>query len=262
MKRSQAEEAINLAMQGRWEEAVEVNKNIIELQPNDVEAYNRLGRALAELGRYAEAREAYSHVLELDPKNSIAKRRLEQLAQLKEDEQPKRSGRGINYRFFVEEANKSRIVDLCNLAPRETIAKIFTGEQVNLQVQGQRLIVVTESGEYLGEVEPKIGMRLIDLIKGGNKYQGAVTSLTDGRVKIMIRETFRHPSQAREIPFLPKAVEETRPYIKGSMIKYELEEEEELTEEADQEDEQEDESDSLWEDTLPIEKRAASYEDS
>ena len=43
-------EAIDLALQGRWEEAEVANRDIIERFPTDVEAYNRVGRALIELG--------------------------------------------------------------------------------------------------------------------------------------------------------------------------------------------------------------------
>ena len=67
-------EAIALAMQSRWEEAAEMNKNIIEAFPMDVDAYNQLGRALMELGRFADAKEAYGKALELQPNNAIARK--------------------------------------------------------------------------------------------------------------------------------------------------------------------------------------------
>jgi len=54
-------------MQGRWKEAIAANKSLIESFPNDVDAYNRLGRAYMELGEYSRAREAYGRTLELDP---------------------------------------------------------------------------------------------------------------------------------------------------------------------------------------------------
>ncbi len=54
-----SEAAIQLALRGRWDEAAELNRSIIGAFPTDVEAYNRLGKALTELGRYGEARAAY-----------------------------------------------------------------------------------------------------------------------------------------------------------------------------------------------------------
>ena len=51
VRRQQAEAAIQLALQGRWDEAANLNKSIIGVFPTDVDAYNRLGKAMTELGR-------------------------------------------------------------------------------------------------------------------------------------------------------------------------------------------------------------------
>ncbi len=58
LRRKASQEAIALAMQSRWQEAVVVNNGIIESFPTDVDAYNRLGRAYTELGQFAKAKEA------------------------------------------------------------------------------------------------------------------------------------------------------------------------------------------------------------
>ena len=60
-----SKEAIGLAIQGRWQEAMERNQEIVKFFSDDVNAYNRLGKALMELGRYAEARDAFSQGLDL-----------------------------------------------------------------------------------------------------------------------------------------------------------------------------------------------------
>jgi Flp pilus assembly protein TadD len=58
-KKAQADLAIQMALQGRGEEAVDLNRTLIDAFPTDVDAYNRLGKAMTELGRYADARNAY-----------------------------------------------------------------------------------------------------------------------------------------------------------------------------------------------------------
>ena len=75
LRRKASQEAIALAMQSRWQEAVSVNQSIIELFPTDIDAYNRLGRAFMELGEFAKAKKAYNRALELDPNNSIAQKK-------------------------------------------------------------------------------------------------------------------------------------------------------------------------------------------
>ena len=49
LRQQLSKEAIDLALQGRWEEAEAVNRDIIKRFPTDVEAYNRLGRVLTGL---------------------------------------------------------------------------------------------------------------------------------------------------------------------------------------------------------------------
>src|SRR5205814_6163999 len=81
-KRSKSEQAISLAMKNRWDEAAQLNREILDIFPNEVDAYNRLGKALTELGRYAEARDAYAQAVKLDPLNGIAAKNLQRLGKL------------------------------------------------------------------------------------------------------------------------------------------------------------------------------------
>lgn len=74
LKRQSSKQAVDLAMEGRWQEAVEVNRKIVDQFPNDVEAFNRLGRAYLELAIYPEAIAAYTRAKEIDPYNVIAEK--------------------------------------------------------------------------------------------------------------------------------------------------------------------------------------------
>lgn len=227
LRRQRAREAIALAMQGRWEEAVTTNRSIIEVFPKDVNAYNRLGKALTELGRYAEAKEAYAKALEIDPKNSIARRNLRRLSLLKEVHPfPGGDHHRVAPHLFIEEMGKAGVASLKQLASREVLAKIAAGDPVYLRPKGQTLIVENKLGDYLGEVEPRIGVRLAKLIEGGNRYAAAITSSADSEVKVIIKEIFQHPSQAGRPSFPAKGADGFRSYVRDSILKYELEEEE------------------------------------
>ncbi|MFQ5924864.1 MAG: tetratricopeptide repeat protein [Dehalococcoidia bacterium] len=227
LRRRRTKEAIALAMQGRWEEAVTTNRSIIEVFPKDVDAYNRLGKALTELGRYAAARGAYSKALEINPKSSIARRNLRRLSLLKEVQlSPRGDHHKVAPYLFIEETGKAGVASLQRLASREVLAGIAAGDRVYLRPKGQSLVVENRLGDYLGEVEPRIGVRLAKLMEVGNRYTAAITSLSDNEVRVIIKETFQHPSQAGRPSFPAKAFDGFRPYVKGSILKYELEEEE------------------------------------
>lgn len=219
------DEAVKLALEGRWEEAVAINQSIVEVSPSDIEAHNRLGKALAELDRNSEAREAYKRVIELDPRNTIAQRNLKRLVHLKDEDRSAKESRGIDGRFFIQDTSKARMVSLKNTGDLKTLAKLSAGEEVQLQVNGNKLIVANGFGEYLGRVESRIGSRLAELMEGGNEYKAAVSSLRDDNVTIIIRETFQHSSQLGYPSFPPGAVQEINPYLKGSLVMHDIEDE-------------------------------------
>lgn len=232
IKRQRTKEAIALAMESRWEEAAEANRNIIEIFPNDVDTFNRLGRALMEMGEYAQAREAYQSALGLDPNNSIAKKNLERLSLLKEEQlPPKRDQHKVAPHLFIEETSKAGVVSLVDVASREKLAKLAAGDQVQLKINGQRLEVEDSHGEYIGRVEPRHALRLVKLMKGGNKYVSAIASSND-TPKVIISEVYQHPSQAGHLPFPVKNVKDFRPYFRGKLLQ--RGEEEELSPEEDE----------------------------
>jgi tetratricopeptide (TPR) repeat protein len=223
-------EAIDSALQGRWEEAEATNRDIIEKFPTDVEAYNRVGRALIELGDFDRAREAYFKALELAPDNAIARKNIVRLTSLSESmanlsSQPQKAStrktqaRKVALDLFITEMGKAGVVNLQNVASNKVLAKIAFGDQAHLEAKGQHLIVVSESGEYLGEVEPKQGLRLIKLMLGGNKYDAAILNVEEGKVQVIIKEVYQHPSQVGHPAFLVKATEHLRTRIKESLLR-------------------------------------------
>ncbi len=229
-RRQASKQAVALAMEGRWQEVVEANKSLLEKFPDDIDAYNRLGRAYMELADYAAAKGAYEKALGLDPYNVIAQKNLSRLALLR-----KAAGAGeapaakVEPQQFIKEVGKAGVVSLGSLAPAEQLARLVTGAAVSLKIDGARLVAEAANGEYLGQVEPRHAMRLIKLMEGGNKYSAAIVSATDTAVTVMIRETFQDPSQAGKLSFPPK--EETAHYPPASdrMIRRELEYEESQT---------------------------------
>ncbi len=233
LKRQSSKQAIDLAMEGRWREAVAANKSLLESFPNDIDAYNRLGRAYMELGEYSEAKEAYQKTIELDPYNTIAQKNLNRLSHLKEAVVNSEGDfHKVEPQQFIEEVGKAGVVRLYRLAPPEILARTVAGGRVNLKIEGPNLIAENNRGEYLGQVEPKHGQRLIRLMEGGNKYTASIISSTEEGVTIIVREVYQDPSQAGRFSFPPKGTEGFRPYAGDRIIRRELEYEQALPGEA------------------------------
>ena len=227
LRRKASQEAISLAMQSRWQEAVTVNQGIIELFPTDIDAYNRLGRAFMELGEFAKAKEAYSRGLELDPNNAIAQKNLQRLSLLPASKvKVKEERREVAPDLFIGEMGKAGVVNLQNPAPAKVLARMAAGNQVYLKVKRQQLIIENEQGEYLGLVEPPHGFRLARLIEGGNKYAAAIVNIGNSALRVIIRQVFQHPSQIGRPSFPVKAVEGFQPHVKDTLLRHEAGEEE------------------------------------
>ena len=215
LRRQRVEQAIQLALESRWKEAAAVNRSLISMFPSDVDAYNRLGKALMEMGEYDEARIAYQKAL---GDGAAEQHRPEEPGAAGGTRQgcsrpsARTTGRqedrpGAVHRRHGEDGRH----DTCGRCRRTRWARLTAGETVELRPQDNTLAVVTADGEYVGQLEPKLGLRLLRLMQGGNRYVAAVASLSEQRV--IIREIYQHPSQQGR-PSFPADRRRDRPTLR------------------------------------------------
>ena len=227
--------AIGQATRGEWEAAVVTNRELLETG-GDTDAYNRLGKALAELGRNAEALEAYQSALERDATNRIAERNVGRLrviaggtaAAVGEGKPEKASAS-----HFIEEMGKTGHARLINLLPAKQLAPLSAGDAVELVLDAGLLLAKVGEVE-IGQIEPRIGSRLAKLMKGGNRYEAAITTVDRDEVRVIIHEAFASPANFGKVSFPGSSGGRTgdvRPYIKGTPLRYDDEEESEEYEE-------------------------------
>jgi tetratricopeptide (TPR) repeat protein len=242
-KRTKSEQAISLAMKNRWDEAAQLNREILDMFPNEVDAYNRLGKALTELGKYAEARDAYGRAVKLDPLNGIATKNLQRLGKLAAEGAAAPPPSPVDPRLFIEESGKTTVTLLTDLR-NDAIGKLSAGDQLQLERRGNQVVVTDMNSLEVGRIEPKLEQDLIRLLEMGNQYQIFVTAANDQSVHVIIRETHRAASMGNRPSFRPSAAPEggVRAYTREGMLRYELEEEEEEEEELAEEEEEETEN--------------------
>lgn len=205
-RRVQLVRAQQLALNGEWDEAVAANQEILAVTPDDVPALNRLGKALSEARRYSEAYEAYSKAVALDPVNQIAQRNVARLEPLKDErtdsaEGAERRHSQVPQSMFIEEIGRSKLTELVNLAANSKIMKMTSGDWVELRVEEKQLAVYSEDGIRLGRLDARLASRLLPLIENGNRYSAAVTVVSPGLLRIIIRETYEDPRNAGRLSF-------------------------------------------------------------
>ena len=231
LKRQLVEQAIDAATAAEWEEAARINERLLEMGP-DSEAENRLAKAFWEQGELATAREHYQAALALDPTNRIAERNINRLRTLLAEAGKKtvaaKPGSKAPVSIFVEETGKTGFAHLVDLASSRELAQVNPGDAVELSPVGPRL-QATSNGLPIGVVEPRVAARLLKLIADGNKYAAGVTSLGDKDVRIIIRETYQDPRNYGKVSFPTAArISDLRPYTKGTLVREEMELDDEL----------------------------------
>jgi tetratricopeptide (TPR) repeat protein len=222
--RALADQATQAALEADWPRAVELNQKIVEASPDDVEARNRLGRAYIEQGRLEEARAAFAEVLKSEPYNSIAIRSQARVAALIEHKtKPNTTTTRTQPRLFIEDMGKTGILRIINPAPLHVLAKYSPGAECELREQEGLLAIHARDGELVGFLEPKVGRRLIDLIRTGNQYVAAIVSTDAQNPRVAIREIGQSVENASRISFPGhhRATEtKERAYVRGTFFRY------------------------------------------
>ena len=221
-----ADDAVQLAIAGKWDEAVKLNKFIVDSFGADEETQNRLGKALSEMGKLKEAKASYEAALKLNPMNSIAKRNAARInALLHQKEGLKVGGTRVDLNLFVEEMGKTVITTLESVPGANICSKVAAGDVAELSIEADGVAAETSRGVKLGLLEAKLARRLTKFMRGGNRYQAGVTSCEGNTVKLIVRETYQDPHFAGKpsFPMKRKREVEFRPYTKESLLAREVE---------------------------------------
>lgn len=223
-KSAYVDEAVRLAVDGRWEEAVELNEFIIQSFGADEGSQNRLGKALTELGRLEDAKAAYDASLAINPLNPVARKNASKLESLINAKDILKGGPvKVDLNLFVEEMGKTTTTTL-RAAAGDVCSKVAAGDVAELRVDGDGIEIDTVRGVRVGSLEPKLARRLIKFIQGGNRYQAGITSCDGSTVKVIVREAHQDPKFVGKpsFPILRKREADFRPYSRERLITTEV----------------------------------------
>lgn len=206
-KRRLADEAVRFASESRWADAETKNREILKGTDDDVEAWNRLGKALLELGRFRDAYDAYAATVERDKGNVIALKQTKRLAVLVEQgvDQVLVETRKLDPKMLLEETGKTKVFGLPNRAPAATIALLQAGDELFLRVERSAIAVTDARGDVLGDLPARVASRIANLMRGGNRYVAGVVAITDREVKVLVREVYQDASKLGMVSFPSKA---------------------------------------------------------
>lgn len=206
--------AIQAALSNNWELAEDINSQLLTENPHDIDSLNRIGFALMKLGKFKKAKEAYKKVLDLDNTNPIALKNIKRVDSVSKEE---KNGRGKSVHvlspvyadIYIEEAGKTKTIELKNLADKKMLSLIEPGDSVFMQIKRSKIFIQSADKKYIGMLPDNISLRLILFIKGGNEYVTCIKACDEKNVTIFIKETkksnkFRNQASFSSTHHLPE----------------------------------------------------------
>ena len=184
MESELAQEAVNAALAGDWQKAIEINSAILKIDAENIDALNRIARAYAEVGNITKAKEATRKALKVDPQDLIANRCFTKWENFKGHDGVKSK---ISPDVFIENLSKIKIIDLVNLGTTDNFLNLECGDCVKLAPNIHRLGVNTQSDKYIGRFPDDLAAKYIRLIKEGNSYDVFIKSITRSQVKVLLK---------------------------------------------------------------------------
>ena len=209
-KKQLNQEALQASLESRWEDALRINDEYLARFPRSAEALNRKGRAFIELRRLNEARDAYTEALKADPANMIARRNLQRLETLynRAEGQPEEGAATYDSTIprasvFILETGKTWIDELASAAGAGQLAEVSPGDKVQLKIENDRVIVLSEDGIRLGEMESRISTRIARLTEAGHQFEAYAHGTSAQSLRIIIREIAR-PEESETVLTFPR----------------------------------------------------------
>jgi tetratricopeptide (TPR) repeat protein len=199
--KDRTQQAIEFAMKSDWLNAIDLNKMIVEQFPWEFEAYNRLGKALYEQGAIPDALSSFNCALLIMPSSKIAQKNVGRINKSFSKKPKVSSKANIIGKTFIRETGKTSVTKLVNIPLGIDLSTLIPGHEVLLSSTQRGVTALDQNGIKIGNLDPKVGLRLSKLMRGGNKYEANITQASDTNVSVIIRETYQHPNQTSKSSF-------------------------------------------------------------
>ncbi len=195
------DQAIQCALNNNWKEAVKINQQILENNPKDIDTLNRLGYSFLKCGNFKKASKIFEQVVTFDKTNPIAVKNIKKIQALSENNTIDNGNIHNINGLFIQETGKTKSIELRNLADKKVLLLLETADELNLVIKRSKVFVQKNDKTFIGMLPDDIGMRLINLINGGNEYKAFVMNADDKKVTIFVKEVKKGKKFANQPSF-------------------------------------------------------------
>jgi tetratricopeptide (TPR) repeat protein len=216
-----SKKAIDAALKANWQEAVDINTHILEVNPDNIEAKIRLGRALIQTRRFDKAQKLFREVLKIDPINPVARRNYDLAKQCKAETKGQIQ---VDTHSLLKEPGTTSEASLFISAKGITSKDFVSGENLILRVKKHAVDVYkchNDEKTPVGTItDEDIVQRLNTAVEKNARIGAGFLKGENKNVTILIKSS---------LPIFRAEKQEIRPYLrKGTLDEPELEVEEEV----------------------------------
>ena len=201
-----SKKAIDAALKQDWKAATQLNEQILEKNPNDIDAKTRLGRAYLKTKKYSKAKKIYKQILDNDPINKIAQKNYKLASAQKSDDKTDANLLN-NSNEFIKEPGTTYQVEL--EAPKTTLKKLKTGQEVVLRHYKTKLSFYVKKGrKELGVVTNELKDIVYDARQEKKDVSAKVVKIKDESFIVLLKcksPIFKSEKQS-EKPFMKKSM--------------------------------------------------------
>lgn len=218
-----SKKAIDAALKANWAEAVDLNTQILNKNPGNLEAKIRLGRALLQTRKFDKAKKLFREVLKIDPINPVA---LKNYDLAKKGKVEIKGQVQIDTKSLLKEPGTTSEATFEISAKGITCKDFVSGENIHLKIKKKSIEVLKTKDDKkitVGEItDPDMVTKMnIAFEKNGRICAGFLKG-SEKHVTLLIKSS---------IPVFRAEKQDIRPYLKkGSLEEPEVEAEEEITE--------------------------------
>lgn len=218
-----SKKAIDAALKADWAKAIEINSEILEKNPENLDAKIRLGRAFIQTRTFDKAKKIFKEVLKVDPINAVALKNYDLAKRCKAETKGQVQ---IDTKSLLKEPGTTSEASFEISTKGLTARDFVSGENIYLKIK-KRSIEVQKVKDCkkvtVGFIEtPEIVQKMnIAQNRNGRICAGFLKGI-DKEVTILIKSS---------IPIFRAEKQDIRPYFKkGSLDEPEIEVEEEVVE--------------------------------
>ncbi len=218
-----SKKAIEAALNHEWQKAIELNSQILEKYPNNMDTKIRLGRALIQVKQFEKAKKIFKEVLATDPINPVALKNLEIAKNKKIDSKHEN---GINSNHLLKEPGTTAEITT-NIVAKGVTGRDFTiGECLKFKIKKRTVEVYKckkDKETLVSVLEDKDTVyRLNKACDSRAQISGYVVRSADKSLTMIVKCS---------IPVFKGEKQDIRPYIKKGLDDIDLEDEESEEEE-------------------------------